>query len=69
MEMFCHDYLYLWVLAWADGPGGAWDPHPEPSHVQQQTEELQTGDGEAWERLCKYRSHAIQFVPIMNMNP
>lgn len=31
------------VLAGADGPGGAGDPHPEPSHVQQQTEELQAG--------------------------
>lgn len=40
--------------AGADGPGGARDPHPESSHVQQQTEELQAGDGEAWERLCKY---------------
>lgn len=45
------------VSAGADGPGGAGDPHPEPSHVQQQTEELQAGDGEAGERLRKYLNH------------
>lgn len=42
--------------AGTDGPGGARDPYPEPSHVQQQTEELQAGSGEAGERLCKYFS-------------
>lgn len=42
--------------AGTDGPGGARDPHPEPSHVQQQTEELQAGSREAGERLCKYSS-------------
>lgn len=31
----------------ADGPGGARDPHPEQSDVQQPPEELQTGGGEA----------------------
>lgn len=44
----------MWFSAGADGPGGAGDPHPEQSHAQRQTEELQAGDGEAWERLCKY---------------
>lgn len=50
---------YVWneldlILVGADGSRGAGDPHPEPSHVQQQTEELQAGDREARERLCKY---------------
>lgn len=51
-----------WVSAGADGPGGARDPRPEPSHVQQQAEELQAGDGEARERLCKYTRLATTFV-------
>lgn len=39
--------MNCWFLAGADGPGGAGDSHPESSHVQQQAEELQAGNGEA----------------------
>lgn len=51
---FFNELALLWVLAGADGPGGAGDPCPESSHVQQQTEKLQAGNGEARERICKY---------------
>ena len=37
-----------------DGLGGAGDPGPEQSHVQQPAEELQAGGGEAGEGLCEY---------------
>ena len=37
-----------------DGLGGAGDPGPEQSHVQQPTEKLQAGGGEAGEGLCEY---------------
>lgn len=57
-----NELRHLWVSARADGPGGARDPRPEPSHVQQQAEELQAGDGEARERLCKYTRLATAFV-------
>lgn len=43
--MFKHEYI--WFLAGADGSGGAGDPCPESSHVQQQAEELQARNGEA----------------------
>lgn len=48
-------------LVGADGPGGARDPHPEQSHVQQPSKELQTGGGKAREGLCEYstpRTHS-----------
>lgn len=40
-------YNYFRVLAGTNGSGGAGDSHPEPSHVQQQTEELQAGSRKA----------------------
>ncbi|CAF90387.1 unnamed protein product, partial [Tetraodon nigroviridis] len=38
----------------ANGPGGARNSHPEPSHVQQQTEELQARSRKTRKRLCEY---------------
>lgn len=51
--------------AGADGPRGAGDPHPEPSHVQQQIEELQAGGREAGERLCEYSHTSVSVVRLL----